>query len=107
MRQPSGFGDGTGGFHMQVVGRKIFYGIVKGKIVFHDWVVTNTLEGDLIEPLQMVNYFKSDGSGFDPEDEDDKVTELVQINFDKLSNTCPFGEGGQCFHSGSEPRFSY
>lgn len=91
---------------MDIIGRKVFYGNVKGSIVFSPWCVIRSTQGEFIEPFDYVRN-KADGSPFDPSEDVDKITELVEVNYDALQSMPPFGDRGLVWHGGENPKAGY
>jgi len=88
---------------MEVVGRTVYYTRIRNKIVFNDWMVCHTQTGDFIEPLK-IQAVKTDGSVIDLSDDTDILTNMVEIDFNKLGYLNPFGEDGILLHCGGTPK---
>lgn len=87
-------------------GKTIFMGRVNGKIVFWDWAVVHTLAGDMIEPFNY-NRDKSNGEPFDPSEPTDMITNVVEVDFNKIASMKPFGDNGLVLHGGGSPKTGY
>src|SRR5574343_921976 len=90
---------------MEAIGRKIFYAKVKGSIVFSPWCVIQGVKGEMIEPFNYERN-KPDGSAFDPS-MDDKITEIVEVDYGALSQMPPFADHGTVLHGGENPQEGY
>jgi hypothetical protein len=93
---------------MGVINRRLYYAKVRGNIVFNDWCTVGTTLGDMIEPLNC-NRFSVDGTAFDPADADSIITDMVEVDLNKMAGLPPFAdESGTRLHSGSgNPRTGF
>jgi hypothetical protein len=85
---------------MSAINRTLFYDTINGKIVFHDWCLVNTTLGEMIEPLNL-NRFNADGTAFDYTDSMSLITELKEVDFNKLASLPPFSDGDTRLHGGN------
>jgi hypothetical protein len=93
---------------MGVINRRLYYTRVNGNIVFNDWCSVGTTLGTMIEPLNL-NRFNADGTAFDPADTDSLISEMVEVDFNKLATLPPFTDhNGERLHSGAlNPRTGF
>jgi hypothetical protein len=93
---------------MGVITRRLYYTNVKGSIVFNDWCTVGTTLGTMIEPLNF-NRFNADGTAFDPSDTESLITEMVEVDFNKLASLPPFTDSnGERLHIGAlNPRTGF
>ena len=92
---------------MSAINRTVYYDVVNGNLVFNDWTVINTSLGQMIEPLNL-NRFSPSGDAFDPADTVSKITELKQIDMNKMAGLSPFADGETRLHGGAlNPRTGF
>jgi hypothetical protein len=88
---------------MGVLGRKVFYSVVNGKIVFNDMAIVITQMGDMVEPVNMATY-DTQGLGMDMVDEISMITELVQVDAGQYPAMPPFTNEGMQLHAVNTPK---